>query len=160
MAGKWTYDPTKFNDTSAGAYTNSTIGARNQIRFLVRDTNVAKKLFYDEEIDWTYTVEANVFCAAAALCESLAVASGNIGKKKVGELSIEYSPKMYRDLAGQLRARGAGHQVPYAGGISISDKEARQANTDWVPAAIPRGLDNNPAAPQPATPSTNPLTTI
>lgn len=156
----WTYDFTAFADTAVGTYTGSTKGERYQIRFWLQDTNTNRQLFQDEEIDWAQTQEANRYMAAASLCDVLIAKAGGLKMKKISEFQIAYDPRYYQILAGQLRARGAGHQVPYAGGISISDKLAQQSDTNWVPPAVPRGLDNNPAAPAPATPSTNPLTSI
>lgn len=156
----WTYDNTLFASTTAGTYVGSTIGERYQIRLWLQDINTNRQLFQDEEIDWTITQEANRYMAAAALCDVLIGRAQGVKSKKISEFQISYDPRYYQILAGQLRARGAGHQVPYAGGISISDKLAQQQDTDWVPPAVPRGLDDNPAAPAPATPSTNPLTTI
>ena len=160
MATHWTYDAEALNSTTAGYYTGSTAGERWQIRLLIQDTNTARQLFQDEEIDWQQTKEANIYMAAAALCDVLVAKAGGVKSKKISEFAISYDPRYYQSLAAQLRARGFGHQVPYAGGISIADKLAQQSDPDWVPPAIPRGLDNNPAAPAPATPNTNPLTTI
>jgi len=156
----WTYDYTLFADTSTGTYAGSIVGERYQIRLWLQDTNTNRQLFQDEEIDWAQTQEANKYMAAASLCDVLIARAGGIKSKKISEFQISYDPRYYQLLAGQLRARGAGHQVPYAGGISIADKTALQSDPDWVPPAFPRGLDDNPAAPAPATPSTNPLTTI
>lgn len=161
MAGTWTYDVTAFTSTEPSAlYPTATKGNRYLIRLLINDTNSAIPLFFDEEIDVMQTLEANTYCAAAALCESLTTIKGNVATKKVGELSITYNPKFYRDLAGMLRARGAGHQIPYAGGISVADKMAFASNTDYTQSSVQRGLDDNPAAPQPALPQTTPLTTL
>lgn len=157
----WTYDPTKFNDaTPSGTYPPSTLGQLMQVRFLVQDTQTARQLLQDDEIYWLLTTESNIFMTAAACCDSLVAKAGSIHSKAISEFRITYNSEYYRALGATLRARGAFHQMPYAGGISISDKEAQQANTDWVPPAIARGLDDNPAAPSPATPSINPLMTI
>lgn len=157
----WTYDPAKFNfTTESSTYPPATLGQLMQVRFLIQDNITTRQLFQDDEIYWTLTQEDNVFMAAAVCCDQLIARAGSIKAKRISEFSISYSVAFYTFLAAQLRARGAGHQIPYAGGISISDKEAQQANTDWVPAAIPRGLDNNPTAPSPIVPPTNPLSVI
>jgi hypothetical protein len=157
----WTYDPTKFNDATASTYyPPATLGQLMQVRFLVQDNQTARQLLDDNEIYWTLTEEANVFMAAAACCDQLVSRAGSIKSKQISEFKIAYDPMFYRALAASLRARGAYYQIPYAGGISITDKEAQQAQTDWVAPAISRGLDDNPAAPKPSTPSSNPLTTI
>lgn len=149
MPGTWSYDPTDLASSSKDA-----------VRFLIQDTQTTRQLMFDEEVTWVLTQEANTYMAAAACCDILVARGGNIKSKTVGDLSITYDVGFYRALAATLRARGLTHQTPYAGGISIADKIAQQGDSDWVPPAISRGLDNNPAAPQPETPSTNPLTTI
>jgi hypothetical protein len=148
----WTYDTTKLTSTDAGYFTGSTIGVRYQIRLLIQDTNSARQLFQDQEIDWIQTQEMNAYTAAAALCDTLVAKAGGVKAKKISELAIQYDPVFYRQLAGTLRARGSGYQIPYAGGISIADKQAQQGDADWVQPAISRGLDNNPIAPEPANP--------
>ncbi len=152
----WNYDDSKFNDTTpSGTYPPATLGQLMQVRLLIQDTNTARQLFQDNEIYFPITQEANVYMAAASLCRSLVAKAGSVKSKKVGELSITYDVAFYRMLAGQLEARGAGHQVPYAGGISVADKIAQQSDTDWVTPAIVRGLDNNPQAPNPGNPPVN-----
>ena len=156
----WTYDSAAFDSTTVGTYTGSKKGERWQVRLLIQDTDTIRQLFQDAEIDWQLTKEANVYMTAAMLCDILVAKAGNVKSKRISELVISYSASFYRSLAGELRARGSGHQVPYAGGISIADKDALRDDSDWVPPAIPRKLDDNPAAPVPGAPSTNPLTTI
>lgn len=166
MATHWTYDPTLFDSTTAGYYTGSTVGLRYQIRLWIQDTNTLRQLFQDEEIDWQQTQESNGYMAAASLCDILVAKAGGVRRKRISDFDISYDPVFYLTLSGNLRARGSGHQIPYAGGISIADKEAQQQDSDWVQPAISRGLDSNPAAPQPATPpaggtgSGNTLTSI
>lgn len=125
------------------------------VRFLIRDTAQTTHLFEDAEIKWAVSTEANIYMAAAMLCDTLIVKGGGVKIKKVGELMIQYDPSFYKSLSGSLRARGSGHQVPYAGGISVADKQAQSSDSDWVQPSIQRNLDNNPAAPQPATPPVN-----
>ena len=162
----WTYDSSKFNDTTpSGTYPPATLGQLMQVRLLLQDTNINRQLLDDNEIYYTVTTEANTFMAAAVLADQLVAKGGSIESKKVGELAIKYNVQFYQSLAGSLRARGAGHQIPYAGGISVADKLAQQSDPDWVTPDFARNLDNNPAAPGPATPAANqgggnPLTTI
>ncbi len=148
----WTYDPTQFLSVTAGTYAGSTIGARNQIRLWIQDTNTNRQLFQDEEIDFTQTREANDYMAAAALCDVLVAKASGVKSKRISEFSISYDPAFYRTLGLTLRARGMNYQVPYAGGISVGDKLAQQMDSDWVTPSIVRNLDNNPQAPQPGEP--------
>lgn len=158
----WTYNVVEFANTEVGYYTGSTIGDRYQVRMHIQDTNESRQLFQDEEIDWQLTQEANVYMAAAALCETLVskAGGGGVKSKKVGDLRIEYDVAFYVQRAAMLRSRGCGHQLPYAGGISKVDKTAQNANTDRVQPSVFRNLDENPAAPAPTVPPANPLTTV
>jgi len=133
---------------------------KNAVRFLLQDTNESRPLVQDEEIDWLITQNANLYLAAAALCDVLVAKTGAMRSKTIGEFRISYSSDFYKMLGASLRARGLTHQLPYAGGISIADKLNQQNSSDWVDPAVSRGLGDNPAAPHPTTPSQNPLTTI
>jgi hypothetical protein len=152
----WTYDPTKFEDPTVGTYAGSTVGVRNQIRFLIQDTISTRPLMQDEEIDWTQTQEQNAYTAAAMCCENLVAKAGAIKSKRISEFYITYDTGFYTDLAVIYRGRGASHQIPYCGGISVSDKQAVQGDPDWVRPKFYRGLDDNPAAPGPANAQPNP----
>lgn len=135
-----------------------------QVRFLIRDTNTDRPLFDDDEITWQISQEANIYTAAAGLCDILVTKAGGVKSKKVGELAITYDVGFYRSLSANLRARGAGHQVPYAGGISVSDKQGQEADTDATKPSVFRRLNDNPATRSIARPGSNndsdPLTTI
>jgi hypothetical protein len=155
----WTYDPTQFGSTTVGTVAGSTIGVRYQIRLMLQDTNTARQLFQDEEIDWQQTQESNMWMAAAALADILVAKGGGVKSKRISEFEIQYDPRMYLTIATRLRARGMDYQVPYAGGISKADKAAQQGDPDWVRPSIARGHGDNPEAMNPA-PITNPLTTI
>lgn len=133
---------------------------KDQVRFLVQDTNSAKQLFQDEEIDWTVTQAANIYMAAAELCDMLTARSGGVKGKRISDLAIQYDPGFYVILGGQMRARGFGHQIPYAGGISGGGKLSQQQDTDATKPSVVRNLEENPAAPSPSQPSANPLTSI
>lgn len=131
----WTYNPALPSE-------------RDQVRFLIQDTNTSKQLFQDSEIDWVLTQEMNVYTAAASLCDTLVFKAGAVRAKKIGDFGITYDPSLYRTLGGSLRARGMGHQVPYAGGLTNSDKSTLQLDTDAVQPSISRGQSDNPAAPK------------
>lgn len=146
----WTYDPTQMLSTTAGTYAGSTVGMRNQIRFVVQDVQTARQLLQDAEVDWVQTLEANAYMMAAMCCEILVARAGNVKSKTVGPLSLTYDPEFYRGLAATLRARGMTNQMPYCGGISIADKVAQQDNPDWVPPRFFRGMFDNPGAQQPS----------
>lgn len=133
----------------AWTYNSDFTTTRDQVRFLIQDTNTNRQLCSDAEIAWVVSTEANVYMAGALLCDTLVARAGSIKTKWVGNLRLTYDPKYYQGLAAMLRARGAGHQVPFAGGISQSDKLEQQMDSDAVqPRAFRTELDN-PRADQP-----------
>lgn len=160
MAPTWTYDVTKFNDATIGDYPPATVGQLMRVRLWIQDTQSSRKLFFDQEIEFQITQEANAYMAAASLCDVLVARAGGVKTKKISEFFITYDVAFYRLLGASLRSRGLGHQVPYCGGISITDKERQQLDSDWAPPSFYRDLDDNPGAPQPAVLNPNPITTI
>lgn len=133
---------------------------KDQVRFLISDTNIGRQLVQDEEIEWLLTQEMNVYMAAAAACRSLIIKAGGTRRKRISDFDISYDVSFYRTTMGELTARGSSYQIPYAGGISASDKMAQQSDVNAVTPAFVKNLDENAAAPQPATPPVNPLSTI
>lgn len=131
---------------------------KDMVRFLISDTNTSRQLVQDEEIEWLITQEMNVYMAAAAACRSLIIKAGGVRRKRISDFDISYDVQFYSRTMADLTARGSSHQIPYAGGISVADKMAQQDNPDAVTPAFVKNLDDNPAAPQPATPANNPLT--
>jgi hypothetical protein len=126
----------------------------DQVRFLIQDTQSTRPLCTDEELTWLISTEANVYMAAAAACELLIAKAGNVKTRWIGDLRVTLDTGMYRGLASMMRARGAGHQVPFAGGISVSDKQEQQDDTDAVQPRVFKTLLDNQRADQP-TPGAN-----
>jgi len=126
----------------------------NQLRFLIQDTQSARPLCSDDELEWLISSEANVYMAAAAACDILVAKSGNVKTRWIGDLRVTLDTGMYRGLATMYRARGAGHQVPFAGGISVIDKQTQQDDTDAVQPRVFKTLLDNQRADQP-TPGAN-----
>lgn len=131
------------------------LSSRDQVRFLLGDTVSATAVFSDEEIDWLLTESPNPYLAAALAADAAAssLTSGTnsgVKTKTVGALSITYADaekaQDYRKMAASLRLRAALARtfIPYSGGISVSDKETREADTDWDKPAFSRGMHDYP----------------
>lgn len=126
----WTYG----GDPSANA--------RDAIRFLVGDTDTNDQLLSDEEIAWvnseasgSSTATTAVYDAAMRCCLTIASKLAREADKQIGDLSVSMSQraKAYRDQAVELKnlsTREGAVPVPYAGGITISDKEIDEENSD------------------------------
>ena len=128
----WTYG----GDPSANA--------RDAIRFLIGDTDTNDQLLLDAEVAWVNnqvtgsdTATTGLYDAAYRCCLMIASKFSRLADKSVGDLNVVMSQKskQYREQAEELKAlvaREGGVPTPYAGGISISDKEIDLDNSDIV----------------------------
>lgn len=110
------------------------------VRYLIQDTDPDEPLFADNEVAYELAQAADVPATAAL---SLAVRLMHRYARMVttadGELKVELSD-LYdnaKDLVSFLSTSPVGSAaasaVPYAGGISQGDVDARNADTDRVP---------------------------
>ncbi len=104
-------------------------------------TSTGSEIFSDGEIDYFVSKKPNAHLSAAAAVNSLVgstrgVTLSGVLSKQVGDLKIDYGSggssvsEILILKAKQLRVDGARKAKPYAGGISRSDKEAQESDTD------------------------------
>jgi hypothetical protein len=118
--------------------------ARDAIRFLIGDTDSTDQLVTDEEIAWLNTEVSGSATSTTHLYRASARAANAIGAKfsrladqQIGDLSVKMSQKATAAYAlaaslNELAATDSSVPIPYAGGISVSDKKARDEDTDRV----------------------------
>jgi hypothetical protein len=120
---------------------------QDKVRFLVGDTDTADQQIADEEIAWLLTEEPGAYHAAAAAARAIAAKYARQVDKAVGDLRLSASQRAahYQALAATLtrRAQIAG-AVPFAGGISASDKQAQDDDIDRVRPAFSRDMQSVP----------------
>ena len=114
-----------------------TFSKKDEVRFLLGDTNSDSQRVSDEEIEYTLTSAGNNAYSAAARCaRSLAALYATKVDKAVGDLNISWSQlaQNFASLAAQLEGQVARRSSPrlYAGGISVSDKDSEDLRTDRV----------------------------
>lgn len=130
------------------------------VRALVGDVGTSTSATYldDAEYDFFIAETASKYSAAALAANALAglfagaaaSASGSgYVEKTVGDLKIKKSDAVqiaagYRAMAHEFGIRAAAGISPYAGGISASDKDAVESDTDRVRPSFLRGLYENP----------------
>ena len=125
------------------------------LRLLIGDTDTTDPLLQDEEIGaflTTYginpaTLPTPPYFAAAAACEAVAAKFARGADKTVGRLGIKSSQSAiaYERRAVLLRKRGLIEGVsPYAGGISVAQKQAEVADGDRVRPAFTTTLMDFP----------------
>ena len=125
------------------------------IRFLTGDTDTNDQLINDEEIAWTNNQVTGSDTATTALYEvayrvMIAIASkfSRLADQSVGDLKVDMFQKATnaREQAALLKQqalREGNTPTPYAGGISVSDKEIDEENSDIVQPYFSRGQWTN-----------------
>lgn len=114
------------------------------VRLLISDTDSARPQLSDDELAWLLTQETNPYYAAARAAELISSSYSGKSTKTVGDLSISFGElaSHYGDLADRLRAQAADPRlsgavpVPYAGGLSVAEKQGDVADTDLVQPAF------------------------
>lgn len=116
---------------------------RDQIRWLVGDTDTNDQLATDEEMAFAVAQDSNVYRAAASVARAIALKVGQRLTVSAGGTGIDADEqfKHWMELAGSLEARAVTSGVAgFAGGLSRSGKDAANADADRVSPAFTRNL--------------------
>lgn len=134
----WTYDAASV--TSSPLY---------QVRRLIGDVIKNDQQLFDDEISFFISQRSSIYGAAADACRAIAAQySRKVDVTSPGEIRTAYSvqatayARRAKELDEVARNRGAGI-TPFAGGISIADKTARQQDTDRVQPSFNIGFTDN-----------------
>ena len=123
------------------------VSTKDQIRFLVGDTQSADPQLQDEEVLFAASQRSNIWGAAAICCFSLATYFARKADTTTGELRTLWSSlsRSYALRASQYETTATirSGALPYAGGISIQDKINQENDTDRVPPQFNIGMDDN-----------------
>lgn len=117
---------------------------RDEVRFLVGDTDTSDQQLTDEEIAWLLSEEGSALGAAVLAAEQLAAKFARLASQSTGGISISFGERQtnYAGLASRLRRRMLGGV--YAGGISIAEKTAEDEDDDRVVPFFKRGMHDHP----------------
>lgn len=109
---------------------------KDQVRFLIGDTDQSDPLLQDAEIEWVLSqYQFSPINAAIRCCEGIVAKFSRLANEAVGQVRIDFKQKAegYLKMMVVLKMRLATEDAaPYAGGISISDKQQQVQNTDRV----------------------------
>lgn len=124
------------------SYDNTLPTEKDQVRFLLQDTDCTSNIFEDEEIAWVLTQEANIYMAAACLLDTAVnQSSGSLQSKKVGDLSLAFGLKETRERIKWLRAKGRSrYEVPSMPAQFRDEKRTHREDTDLVPPFVTREI--------------------
>ncbi|MDE2467772.1 MAG: hypothetical protein KGL35_03280 [Bradyrhizobium sp.] len=127
---------------------------KDQVRLLIGDTASPDPLMQDEEINFLISLRNSIYGAAAECCRSLAAQFARQADSTQGSMHTTYSSKSraYASRAAQYEnmAISRSGALPFAGGISIADKQQTEADSDRVPPQFNIGMDDNPLPVGPA----------
>lgn len=127
-------------------YTAGGASELNDIRAALGDTNSAapgSERLEDEEINRLLTLHGSVAAATVAAARALiAKLARRATEKTVGSLTLVYSQRIetLQTLVADMGASASRLAIPYAGGISISDKEIVETDSDRVEPAFSVGM--------------------
>lgn len=118
------------------SYHDPSASAKDAVRFLIGDTDSKDPLLLDGEVTYLLN-QANQSVLAASIrgCEQIAMKFARLADEAVGQVRISYNQKYqsYLKMKDTLRARIAIEDMtPYAGGISVTDKNTQKSNQDRV----------------------------
>jgi hypothetical protein len=123
----WSYDPALTSDA-------------DKVRFLIGDTDTTNQLVSDEAVATMLSLYTDTFPAAAALCDGLATKFARLPTITISGITIRGTERaeQYRITALSLRQQSAQGEagalgVPFVGGVSISDVQSNQQDTDRMP---------------------------
>lgn len=108
---------------------------KDNVRFILGDTNEKDQLLHDEEIAYMLVQNRlNPYAAALDGCQAIMAKLSRSTDESVGSVSIHFSQRLagYEKLLATLKRRQAfsGNIRPYSGGISRSDKRRLESDRD------------------------------
>lgn len=132
----WTYTP-------ADLATNK----KDAVRLTIGDTNTQDQQLQDEEISFFLTLRNSLWGAAAEACRAIAANLARQADSVQADMRVAYSSRSrsYAAMAARFEnfAIARSGALPYAGGISIADKQRAEQDTDRVPPSFQIGMDDN-----------------
>jgi hypothetical protein len=118
-----------------------------QVRRIIGDTDTTDQLLQDEEITFALSQRPSIYGAAAEACRYIAGQFARLVDTAASDLKVAYSQrsKQYTQLAILMEAKALARSggLPYAGGISISDKETREQDPDRVQPQFQLDMEDN-----------------
>jgi hypothetical protein len=135
------------------SYNASTLATtpKDQVRLLIGDVVSTDEQLQDEEITFLLTQRSSIYGTAAECCRSLASKFARSVDQTAGDTKLAYSQlsKAYtaKATAFENKAALSGSGMPYAGGISVADKQNQEQDTDRVQPQFNVGMDENETLP-------------
>lgn len=115
---------------------NPRANAKDAVRFTIGDTDSREPLLLDGEIEYLLELYNNVVLnASIRACEMVMAKFTRLVDETVGSVSVQWSSRQqsFMKLRNELTSRLAKEDcIPFAGGISVSQKVTERQNSDRV----------------------------
>jgi len=136
-------------------YTGEINKDRDKVRFYVGDTDPEDPLVQDEEIQFAIDEQPTLQFAAAVVLRALAAKFSRLVSSRVGDIATSNAAavaKAYADRAKEfdpfdISIGSSSLVLPSFGGLSISEKETLDEDTDAVQPSFRKGLNDIPGGP-------------
>lgn len=135
------------------SYTDPSNSTNDEIRYLSGCNIETRQLVTDEEITYAAGQYSNTRLAAALVLRALAARFSRETDYREGDIAVSASKQAdaFRKLANELDPGGTTLgtilALPSFGGLSKSEKEALNADTDAVQPSFYRGMNDIPGGP-------------
>jgi hypothetical protein len=125
-----------------------TVDSRDEVRFLIQDTDTTDQLFSDEEIDYVMSVNGTGTAAALSLARRLLTKFARFVDTSVGAVSESASQRVaqYQALIGDLELAMSASCLPSFGGVDVAANLGADQDTSQVQPAFKRNQFDNYAA--------------
>lgn len=127
---------------------------RDKVRFLIGDTCANDAQVTDEEIAFALTEHPTINLAAARVLRAMAAKWSRLVSSKVGDVSVSGTAEIAKGLSKRAEeldpagiTKGGLLALPSFGGLSISEKETLDENTDAVQPVFRKGMNDIPGGP-------------
>ena len=131
----------------AWSYAAPQSGDKDKVRYLVQDTDTNDQLVTDEEILWELSRHSSFTTAAASVSEAIARKFARQATISDAGFKVHLNERaqFYWTLARDLRTRGQAVS-PFAGGISVANKQLHEDDSDRVQPIFTREQFNLPGS--------------
>ncbi len=132
----WSYDPSQLATS-----------ALYQVRAEVQDTDPRDQQLQDEEIMYAISVERNLWSAAARCAEMIGrrlIRRADVRLGRSMQIAYTRAAQQYLDMAKALRCKALGTTPPFVGGMSVTDKNAYNQDTDLLAPLFTKTQMQNP----------------
>ncbi len=127
-------------------YTAPTVDSRDEVRFLIQDTDSTDPQFSDEEIDYAMSAQGTGIVCALFLVRRLLAKYARLVDTRVGDVSESASQRVaqYQAAIADFESSLVAGALPTFGGVDVTAVQTAAADTSAMQPSFVRGQFDNP----------------